>query len=605
VQLKLSIKAQISCASMSSSAKESNNRYKSRLLNFFNRQAIQVSDRLGTTFRNVKVATEWGLQIVLYPIYLMVQAGLSVGKQLGHKIEQSPLLTGSEDSDLTQEEALETLTADRPIERVLKAIDRTNTQFSERTDIAVDARTNNTEILGVASLLETKNLVSIDRNNQILDVFDSQQQEQLKKSITWEVANYYRDRRLLIESQQQFPDRPIDNNSNNILPPVRVFWQTMDWVQQSPVAMAIDLFGESKLPLRYPNVRDLHLDSSGELQLQPTGFLATVDNTIADLETKQLLSSTELIDRLGNNWQKIIHKSPIDLKSNSEITNSKRSKDLLLTTTNSIELVSENSQNLTDRQKKDLDPFQIQILIRAAIDYFFGRQGERIQLKETIVGERLTNNNQQQNHLNSRRENPVLLGVDDSESERLRYRAAFGSNIKEEDPWLSWEDLFENSVSTESLPKNPPNTYRDRVRVRGELRLSPRELPLSEGELPFAPTYIKPQKPLTGSLNLSHQQDRKNILKVDLSQNNSLIKTKKKSTEIIINSQDSDSLSSYHYSSSELSNEVQKDTWEVKSTPVGYEKHSLEIILELLDRAILLLENIFVFIWRKLKRLFR
>jgi hypothetical protein len=537
---------------MSSSAKESNNRYKSRLLNFFNRQAIQIGDRLGTTFRNVKVATEWGLQIVMYPIYLMVQAGLSVGRQLGQRIDRSALLSGSEDSHSTPEEAIETLTVDRPIEGVLKAIDcasasqtkrdksptKWEKQPIDRTYLSVNSQTDKIEILGIASLLENKNLVAIARDNQILDILDSQQQEKLKKSITWEVANYYHDRRLLIESQQQVPDRllNIDSNNNHVLPPVRLFWQTMDWVQQSPVAMAIDLFDESKLPLRYPHIRDLNLDSSREVELQPKGFLATIDNTIADLETKQFIRGNRI--------------------------NCDREFDL------------DRNNNLSS------DPFQIQALIRAAIDYFFGRQGEKIQLKETIVSEQLVSDRQQQNYLNSRQENLALSGGNSSELERSKSK---------EDPWLSWEDLFDNSVSTASLPKNPPNTYRDRVRVRGELQLSKRELPSSEGELPFAPT---------------ENQDRKKILKLQQFQNNSLIKTEKESTQIITDSLESDDLSTYHYSSADLSNEAQRDIWEVKSTPVGYEKHTLERILELLDRAILLLENLFVFIWRKIKNLF-
>jgi hypothetical protein len=581
---------------MSSSAKESNNRYKSRLLNFFNRQAIQIGDRLGTTFRNVKVATQWGLQIVLYPIYLMVQAGLSVGKQLGQKIEQSPLLVGSANSDLTQEESLETLTADRPIEGVLKAIDRVSplealdinalplantrncsiAQPTERTDLTVDSQTSKTEILGVASLLETKNLVLIARNNQILDILDSQQQEKLKKSITWEIANYYRDRRLLIESQQQFPDRLLHNDSNKILPPVRIFWQTMDWVQQSPVAMAIDLFGESKLPLRYPSIIDLNSDSCRELELQPTGFLATIDRTIADLETRQFI------------------------KGNS----------------NEFDL-DRNNQTIAD-------PFQIQVLIRAAIEHFFGGQGEKIQLKETIVSEQLVGDDRQQNYLNSIQENSDESGVSSSELERSKSK---------EDSWLSWEDLFDNSVSTASLPKNPPNTYRDRVRVRGELRLSKRESPLLEGDSPLAkrglrrdfegnlrivpwnvptpeiqsaaPTQIKTQKSLTNSLELSQKNERQKSLQVRQDRRNNLVKLEKESKQIVIDSSDSDSLSSYHYSSSDLSNEAQRDSWEVKSTTVGYEKHPLEVILGLLDRAILLLENIFVFIWRKVKRLLK
>ena len=101
---------------------DSSGRYQSRFFNFLNRQALRLTDQFERAVRHVKVAAVWGAQIMLYPVYLLSQVGLSVGRQLTSKADeglpQLPEFTNKE-----VEEPKETpLEADTPILRVLDEV---------------------------------------------------------------------------------------------------------------------------------------------------------------------------------------------------------------------------------------------------------------------------------------------------------------------------------------------------------------------------------------------------------------------------------------------------------------------------------------------------
>jgi hypothetical protein len=581
---------------MSSPTQDPNNPFKSRLFNFINRQVIQIGDRLGTTFRHVKVATEWGLQVILYPLYLIVQASRSVGKQIGLRLEKSSLLPASVDSASTEEKELPNLTVDRPIQGVLKAISELtgnreqgvgaipcgchlSREQEEDNSKIVDGNSTPIEIIhlpkqklqidrasvsnvpiniekiiqGIAIQLDSRNLVLINANNQILDVLDRQQQQKLKQRIVWEVASYYHDRRLLSSSREGL--LPVNPSNSNVLAPVRFFWQTMDWVQTSPVAMAIDLFGESKLFVPSFDLSSLDRDrsnESNELLVPAKAWLVQIDSTIAQLETDRLSSTTELVDRLGENWS-----------------------GTLQTLTNKLKNSKQNSTNTTELTRSD--PFQIQALIRAAIDYFFGKQGDNIQVEGKVIDERMLSDRQQP--ILGERIPSTLPGTKEIEFDRWDDR----EDDREDDPWLSWEDLYEDSSSTTELQSN--------------MLSSDRHL-----QLPSAPQTPNLSPQLAPDLmKKSLAKQRQKALRRRQAQPNSLIKRQPKSNRIAQSPANADRLSRSQSQSSNLSNDRERDWWEVESTPIGYEKHPLERILKLLDRLILFVEEVIVFIWRKIR----
>ncbi|ELS01382.1 hypothetical protein Xen7305DRAFT_00010850 [Xenococcus sp. PCC 7305] len=56
--------------------------YKSRLFNFLNRQKIRFSNQFGIALRNFQLAAETGVNILLYPVYLITRTGMSKRQQL-------------------------------------------------------------------------------------------------------------------------------------------------------------------------------------------------------------------------------------------------------------------------------------------------------------------------------------------------------------------------------------------------------------------------------------------------------------------------------------------------------------------------------------------
>src|SRR4028119_2143072 len=189
-------------------------RYQSRLFNFLNRQSQRLTDQCNRAVRHLKVAAVWGAQILLYPVYMLVQAGLSAGRQLSSAAQAGwPQLNTS-----TQSQQQETPpTADTPIQRVLSEVQRLDFQVEKFPEVLkvgrlkVKSYENNLQpltasklqisklqpstasklqpatpthlsktaaqssderwmIQGMASLLATRTLVLVTVQNQILDI---------------------------------------------------------------------------------------------------------------------------------------------------------------------------------------------------------------------------------------------------------------------------------------------------------------------------------------------------------------------------------------------------------------------------------------------------
>jgi hypothetical protein len=106
-------------------------RYQSRLFNFLNRQSRRLTDQCDRAVRHLKVAAVWGAQILLYPMYLLVQTSLSVGRQLSWAAQAGwPQLKA-----FTQPQPQETPPAvDTPIQRVLSAVNSLELQV-ERLEV--------------------------------------------------------------------------------------------------------------------------------------------------------------------------------------------------------------------------------------------------------------------------------------------------------------------------------------------------------------------------------------------------------------------------------------------------------------------------------------
>ncbi|WP_323374494.1 hypothetical protein [Nostoc commune] len=81
----------------------SSGRYQSRLFNFVHQQSRRVTQQWEHTYRHLQVATKWGVEVLLYPVYLLFQSSESSGKTLHTKEPQTRLKLQPNDTDFQPE----------------------------------------------------------------------------------------------------------------------------------------------------------------------------------------------------------------------------------------------------------------------------------------------------------------------------------------------------------------------------------------------------------------------------------------------------------------------------------------------------------------------
>ncbi|NJR40008.1 MAG: hypothetical protein HC781_15795 [Leptolyngbyaceae cyanobacterium CSU_1_4] len=194
----------------------------------------------------------------MYPIYALFQTGRLLGRQMGQaarrvfpqlRAAQQQILNFSKpNSSKSNSSALSLsepyiLFSDTPIQNLLA-------QNCENSSISL--------IQGFASLLENRELVLVTVENEILNVLTGEQQLQLQRQMIWEMAMYWRHRKIQ-DKIQAAPEHwaplpswtntflPLPQEKKNLLPPIRAFRRLMTWIQLSPVAIALNLFQESHL----------------------------------------------------------------------------------------------------------------------------------------------------------------------------------------------------------------------------------------------------------------------------------------------------------------------------------------------------------------------
>jgi hypothetical protein len=610
-------------------------RYQSRLFNFLNRQSRRLTDQYDRTVRHLKVAAVWGTQILLYPVYLVVQAALSAGRQISCAAQAgwSPLKAFTSSQPPEPPPA-----ADTPIQQVLSEVNTlklnlgrltqelkvetsednpqpataSNLQPATPTDLSKTTQESSEEhwmIQGVASLLATHTLVLVTVQNQILDILTPQQQKKLASKISWEMANLRRQWRIAQASEHQFIQRLSGLDQPRVFPPVRLFWNLMAWIQTSPVAIAANLFQESslvrcgELKVEGSNLQPLNLHPSN---LQPSNFkpstpvkgaLAFLDRTVAELESHQLVPGSEVVIVLRDSFGSRIEKLLQQVRSQS-------------ITSGDTALSPEASRTNT---------FRIQALIYAAIDYFFGRR--RSDLPDTGSQEQTT-----------------ILANQQGEAHQLsggystaRLRVAQTSNLEladasESDPWLTSSDLFGNSDALESAqnPKSPaqlPEGFNSKTPVKPEnsvLGVVKRYLSFKQppgklsapttGKLRVEPPKFVLQTPThrTDKVALPRQtQDRQKITAPRKRKTQPPNAVVARSTSISPASTETTAITTPSSPSQNTNLEPAPDWIETPATPSGYVKHPLEQLLEGVDVVMLCVEELVLKVWRWLQQLWR
>lgn len=687
---------------------DSSGRYQSRLFKFLNRQSVRLNDRVDRTIRNIKVAAVWGVQILLYPMYLLVQGGLSVGRQLTAEAEAGwPKLKEFTHKDHKEQPPQETLPeSDTPIQRVLSEVNTFS--LPEVSDLAVlqpavlveldsqgvidqpetsdngqliaasttelaqhqranqdgltgkQTRKNRYAIQGVASLLATRSLVLVTVENQILDILTPQQQQKLASKMSWEVANLLRQRRLVQSSQLKTTTPRLSTlDQPRVFLPLRIFWKVMAWVQASPVAIAANVFQESSLvghdvpsssqvlPLFpvYNSQPQLPASNDGAIanRLSPHNAITFLDHAIADLESHQLVPGTEALIELRNSLQDRWNSSPLANISSSDPKGTLAASRFA----NKIQAIIQNL--IRTPQDSDATPeasqkhsFQIQALIYAAIEYFFGKRGTN--LSETDSQKRLHKAQRPPEGMPKAVGRSQIPGGSQGNSHQLYGHhspslSPAQPDAGEPDPWLSWDDLFGNPNNSDSL--SYPTSLSQELDAQSPNSLSHTQLPEAfDSKMPIKPgnsvwqvfkRVVSPQKSpgkrsvpgrenptvkpppsgaQTGKLtkrkktpplatptedkgrNLTQQPQTPSSINAASHRSRGVPSAKIKNTALTTSStSDQDS----HL-------EPSPDWIETKATPTGYVKHPLERVLGWLDLTMLWLEELALRIWRWLRQ---
>lgn len=409
-----------------------NEPYKSRLLNFLNRQTIRFQDKAGVALRNLRSTTEMGTQILLYPFYLMVQSGRATRQQLESKVQSSLLL-------------------------------------SEAQTSPSDSEDSNPELENSSNLQEQKALSQY--------IVPNKKKPNLIVSTTQKV----------LASLPQISKRNSVNSET-----VKVFWQMLDWLQTSPVAKKVNLFGESKLVSSAPKL------PTNRTKIPLPNLFVSLDNKVADLKTKSFLSTS----RVGKYL-------------------SVRSPSANIQTD-----LTQSSPELTS------NPFQIRAIIKAALEHFFGTNSSG-QNKQIEGGDQFNLPHSAQSiPLESKTASTYLSG----KSPDLNLPPA-----EEQESWLSWDDIFSNTITS----------------------------------------TVKP-------LSLEHQT---NSPQIQNSPQLDLVSLDK--------AENVGNITYFGTPNNQL--ETDPNLLETKATMIGYEKHLLERILEIIDQIFVWIEANLLKIWRVFK----
>lgn len=272
--------------------------YQSRIFNFIVHQYREVADKCDRGFRHLKFAATNTAQLILYPAYVLFQtARFSINKLQNKAVEDIPKFDEfakdkSEifaDANIPIKPVLEFATTlveanysrvknenqegkNHIIRRKLSEIKRVKIEHSS-------AAVANSEIQGIASKLDSRELVLVGAENQILEMLTIEQQEKLHRRIILEVVSYLRDRRSQEITQKPQPLLKSCAETVPVFGPTRNFWQLMAWLEKSPIAIKANLFQESNLVSALEaNMKNYTAASLVVANQQTKGALVKVDS---------------------------------------------------------------------------------------------------------------------------------------------------------------------------------------------------------------------------------------------------------------------------------------------------------------------------------------
>lgn len=526
--------------------------YKSQVFNLINRQYFRLRDRAQISFRKLKTATVWSLQVIAYPLYLLVQTSTQLGKQLQSKafkllspsneensesvgsqptvvalnslhpwLENTPyqlLSLGETESNFrTNNQAAANLHSDSTLPQPERLFPL---PFLPQKNLTCDDTTGQSSywIQGIATYLENGKLVLVTRENQAIDLLSDSQHEQLKQRI-----------KILLECYEQIQQpwwwRIASQGNKGRFHPLRWLSYLMIWIQTSSLAKRLNWFQESQLKFSsgYSEISQIPPQSSS--QTAKSGVMAKLDRALAHWETTQLSPVIEKIkqwrqqlDQQENPVSSLIQ-AAVDyfygvnsqarltgeVNANPDGSDTRKIPKLL----KPMDSLIQKTQGMVNRGRKQ-DPnsvtenaYSIKQLIEATIAYFFGKQDHRFSYSATEIP----------------------------------------SSVSSDEPWLTKADLFGESESPS-----------------------------------FSATATENNDDF--SIAVANQFSNEMSSPATTAERSSTTETEK------------------------MESDTAEEELQTEATPIGYEKHILARILEAIDRALAWLEDRLLKLWQWLKQLF-
>jgi hypothetical protein len=322
-------------------------------------------------------------------------------------------------------------------------------------------------------------------------------------------------------------------------------------MQRGKIAIATNFFNEATLAATAPAVDFSLIPHQFSFHLTSSEAVTRLDHTVAVLEAKPLLPVEKLATVLHQQTQKMVAKSKRDNRNHPD-----------------QKVITKSKRNLENQPE---DPYSLAVLIRAAIDYFFGQKRQPLPETKTPISELLPEDNPSPNFF---------------QKVQQTFTLSRQTSPATEDPWLSWEDLY-----GEASPQEIPHS-----------QTPPQSLPGA------SPTPTPPHKTPLGKIKqqLRRQSQSHKLLRRPRKKG-SLHKIGEKSSKIQKSSQSAREVTQPEATTlakpqpnENYTIEANPDWLETEATPLGYVKHPLERILDWLDRIMVWLEELIVKVARSL-----
>ncbi|BAZ14205.1 hypothetical protein NIES4071_60450 [Calothrix sp. NIES-4071] len=180
-------------------------RYQSRLFNFFSRQSQRFGDSVGRTWRSCRVAANWSLEALVYPIFLLIQKTVnSADKQL--RPSSAPQQHLNSDGNLILDNS--TPECDTAIVHMLEIVKKLPSRhenslnpvaekldyvrYHQQLEIDDTVKAYLPTVRGIATQLGNKHIVLVTTDNKVLDILTLKQQQKLQDRIIAEMSEYWR-----------------------------------------------------------------------------------------------------------------------------------------------------------------------------------------------------------------------------------------------------------------------------------------------------------------------------------------------------------------------------------------------------------------------------